>query len=89
MKKYISVLAIILPLPVYQADICPPEIISIVARQLQNAVCNKVLTSTIRFHDCFDQIFRHIGVVGQQLLGVFRQAVTAARCQVLDNFFHK
>ena len=39
--------------------------------------------------NCFDQIFRHIGVVGQQLLSVFRQAVTAARCQVLDNKFHK
>ena len=38
---------------------------------------------------CFDQIFRHIGIVSQQLFGVFRQAVSAARCQVLDNIFHK
>ena len=64
-------------------------IISIVARQLQNAICNKVLTSTIRFHDCFNQILRHIGIVCQQLLGVLGQAIPAARCQVLDNFFHK
>ena len=41
------------------------------------------------FVDCFDQIFRHVSVVRQQLLGVFRQAVSTARCQVLDNIFHK
>ena len=37
----------------------------------------------------FNQILRHICIVSQQLLGVFRQAVAAARCQVLDNIFHK
>ena len=35
------------------------------------------------------QILRHVSVVCQQLLGVFRQTVSAARCQVLDNIFHK
>lgn len=34
------------------------------------------------------QVLRHIGIVSQQLLGVFRQAVSAARCQVnFTNFF--
>lgn len=36
-----------------------------------------------------NQILRHVSVVCQQLLGVFRQTVSAARCQVLDNIFHK
>ena len=36
-----------------------------------------------------DQVLRHICIVSQQLLSIFRQAVSAARCQVLDNIFHK
>ena len=39
--------------------------------------------------NCFNQVLRHIGIVCQQLLGVLGQAIPAARCQVLDNFFHK
>ena len=35
------------------------------------------------------QVLRDVGIVCQQLLGVFGQAVAAARCQVLDNIFHK
>ena len=43
----------------------------------------------IHWHYRFDQILRHIGVVGQQLLSIFGQAIATARCQVLDNIFHK
>ncbi len=39
--------------------------------------------------DSLDQVLRHICIVSQQLLSIFRQAVSAARCQVLDNIFHK
>ena len=39
--------------------------------------------------NCFNQVFRHISIICQQLLGVLGEAVPAARCQVLDNFFHK
>ena len=39
--------------------------------------------------DSFNQVLWHIGIVSQQLLGVLGQAIAAARCQVLDNIFHK
>ena len=35
------------------------------------------------------QVLRYIGIVSQQLLRILGQAVAAARCQVLDNIFHK
>ena len=54
-----------------------------------HAICNKVFTSSIALNNSLNQILRHVCVVRQQLFGVFRQAVAAARCQVLDNFFHK
>ena len=40
-------------------------------------------------YDSLDQVLRYIGIVSQQLLRILGQAVAAARCQVLDNFFHK
>ena len=43
----------------------------------QHTVSNVILTSTVRLHDGFDEIFRNIGVVRKELLGVLRQAVTA------------
>lgn len=36
-----------------------------------------------------NQILRHIGIICQQLFSVLREAIPAARCQVLDNKFHK
>ena len=64
-------------------------IVAVVASQLQNTIGDEVLTGSVALDDSFNQILRHICIVSQQLLGVFRQAVAAARCQVLDNFFHK
>ena len=44
---------------------------------LQNAVSNVIFAGAVRFHDCFNQVFRHISIVGQKLFGVLGQAVTA------------
>lgn len=63
--------------------------IAVVARHLEHPVCNEIFAGAVGLHDGLDEIFRHILVVGEELLGIFRQAVAAARCQVLDNFFHK
>ena len=64
-------------------------IVTIVASELQDTVSDEVLTSSIALNNSLNQVFRHICIICQQLLRIFRQAVTAARCQVLDNFFHK
>ena len=63
--------------------------VAVVARHLEHPVCNEIFAGAVGLHDGLDEIFRHILVVGEELLGIFRQAVAAARCQVLDNFFHK
>ena len=47
------------------------------ASDLQNTVSNVVLAGAVRFHDGFDEVFRHIRIVRQQLLGVLRQSVSA------------
>ena len=65
------------------------RIIAVVASQLQNAVCNKVFTSSITLNDCFNKVLRHVSIICQKLLSILRQAVSAGRCQVLDNIFHK
>ena len=63
--------------------------VAVVARHLEHPVCNEIFAGAVGLHDGLDEIFRHILVVGEELLGIFRQAVAAGRCQVLDNFFHK
>ena len=45
--------------------------------QRQHAVGDKILAGTVALDDRLDQVFGHVGVVGQQLLGVFGQAVAA------------
>lgn len=67
----------------------PAVICLISASNLQNTVGDEVLTSSITLNNSLNQVLRYIGIVSQQLLGVFRQAVAAGRCQVLDNIFHK
>ena len=54
----------------------PVIICSICTSDFQHAVGDKVFTSSVALNDCFDQIFRHICVVCQQLLSIFRQTVT-------------
>ena len=51
--------------------------VAVCARDLQNAVRDEVLSGAVGLHDGFDQVLRHILVVGKQLLGVFGQAVSA------------
>ena len=51
--------------------------VAVVTRQPQHAVGNEVLAGAVGFHDGLNQVFRHIGVVRQQLLGVLGQAVAA------------
>ena len=52
-------------------------IVSIVTRQLQDTISDEFFTSSVALDNSFDQVLRHIGVVSQQLLGIFGQAVSA------------
>ena len=52
-------------------------VIAVVASQLQDAVGDEVLTSSVALDNSFNQVLRHIGIVCQQLLGVLGQAVAA------------
>lgn len=51
--------------------------VTVITGLLQYAVCNEVLAGHVGFHDGVNKVFRHILVVGEQLLGVLRQAVAA------------
>lgn len=54
---------------------------------LQNTVGDEVFTSSIALNNSLNQVFRYIGVVRQQLLGVFRQAVsTVAKYAIFKAF---
>ena len=64
-------------------------VIAVIASQLQNTVSDEIFSRAVAFHNCFDQVFRHISIICEQLFSIFGQAIPAARCQVLDNFFHK
>ena len=64
-------------------------IIAVISSQFQNTICNEIFTSTVALHNSFNQILRYIGIICQQLFSVLREAIPAARCQVLDNFFYK
>ena len=52
-------------------------IVAVVPGQLQHAVSDEVLAGAVGLHNGLDEIFRHIGVVCQQLLRVLGQAVAA------------
>lgn len=54
-----------------------PVVIVVISGLGQHTVGNEVLPRAITFHDCLNQVFGHIGVVCQQLLGVFGQAIAA------------
>ena len=49
----------------------------IATRNLQHAVSDKVLTRSVALNNCFDDVFRNICIVGQQLLRILRQAIAA------------
>lgn len=57
-------------------------IVTIVASELQDTVSDEVLTSSIALNNSLNQVFRHICIICQQLLRIFRQAVTAAMGQM-------
>ena len=52
-------------------------VVAIVAGFFQYAVGDVVFPRTIAVHNGLDQVFRHVVVVGQELLGVLGQAVAA------------
>ena len=52
-------------------------VVAISAGDFQHAVCDKVLSGAICLNDRFDKVFRHVLVVGEQLLGIFWQTVAA------------
>ena len=52
-------------------------VVVVVTGRVQYAVGNEILARAVAFHDGLDEVFRDILVIGQQLLGVFGQAVAA------------
>lgn len=64
-------------LPLFRgAEVAMVEVV-IVARLAQHAVGDEVLPRAVALHDGLDEVLGHVGVVGQQLLGVLRQAIAA------------
>ena len=51
--------------------------VAVSAGDFQNAVGDKVLSRAVCLDDRFDEVFGHVLIVGEQLLGIFWQAVTA------------
>ena len=49
----------------------------IISCLFQNLIRNEILAGAIRLDDGLDQILRDIRIIGQQLFGVFRQAISA------------
>ena len=52
-------------------------VVVVVARLLQHLVGDEVLARAVALHDGRHHVLRHVGIVGQQLLGVLRQTVAA------------
>ena len=52
-------------------------VIVVVTGRVQYAVGNEILARAVAFYDSLDEVFRNVLIVGQQLLGVFGQAVSA------------
>ena len=44
---------------------------------LHHLRCNELLAGAVSIHNSFDKVLRHLIIVGQQLLGVLWQAVSA------------
>ena len=57
-------------------EVATVEIV-IISCHLQHLIGNEVLTCAVAFNNGMYQILRHVCIVCQQLLRVFRQAVTA------------
>ncbi len=55
----------------------PLSILVVVACFTEDSICNVVLSSTIALHDSSHHVLWHILIVGEELLGVLRQTVTA------------
>ena len=53
----------------FAVAVCPGD--------FQYTICDKVLPSAVGLDDRFDEVLGHVLVVGEQLLGIFWQAVTA------------
>ena len=51
--------------------------VAVSAGDFQNAVGDEVLSGAVCLDDRFDEVFGHILIVSEQLLGIFWQAVTA------------
>ena len=52
-------------------------VVVVVTGRVQYAVGNEILARAVAFYDSLDEVFRNVLIVGQQLLGVFGQAVSA------------
>ena len=55
----------------------PHGIGGIISRALQHAVGNEILAGAVGFHNRLHHILRHVLIIGEKLLGVFRQAISA------------
>ena len=51
--------------------------VAVSSGNLQNTVRDKVFSGAISLDDRLDEVLRHVLIVGEQLLGIFWQAVTA------------
>ncbi|EJX04076.1 membrane protein [gut metagenome] len=60
----------------FSSQIISLVVIIVISSHVQHLVGNEILTSLVGFHDGRHHVLRHILVVGQQLLGIFRQAIT-------------
>ena len=52
-------------------------VVVVIAGHAQHAVGDEVLAGAVALDDGLDEVLRHVGIVGQQLLGVLGQAVAA------------
>ena len=52
-------------------------VVTVITGAAQHLVCDEILTRAVALHDGLNEIFRHVPVVGKELLGVFRQTIAA------------
>lgn len=62
----------------------PGIVFAVGSGQFQYAVGDKILARAVAFDNGFDQVLRHVPVVGQQLLGILGQAVAAVAAAGID-----
>lgn len=51
--------------------------IVIITSLVEHTVGNEILSGSVTFHDGLNQVLRNVSIVGEQLLGVFREAITS------------